>query len=140
MLHRDNLLRFFLSTLLPGHTPMEQFQITEEDFITRIDERQLHDFLSILIFASCDIKAAWTFATKLVAKDAWPVLGRSGRTISSLPADREELMESFGDMVSADQFFTEQACFCPVVIRMGGGSPGRNPRRAASTLFGGGAA
>lgn len=118
-LHRYNLMRFFRSTLLPGHTPMEQFHITEEDFIRRIDERQLHDFLAILIFASCDIEAARAFTTKLVAKDAWPVLGRSGRTISSLPAGREGLMELFGDQVSTNQFIAKQACFCPVVIRGG---------------------
>lgn len=117
ILHRYNLMRFFRSMLFPGHTPMEQFHTTEEDFIRRIDERGLHNFLAILIFANCDIDASRAFITKLVAKDAWPVLGRSGRTISSLPADRENLLELFGAKVSTDQFFTKQACFLPVMIR-----------------------
>ncbi|KAJ5402365.1 uncharacterized protein N7487_008261 [Penicillium crustosum] len=118
-LHRGNMLRFFRSIILPKHTAMDQFQLAEEDFVKRIDERELYEFLAILIFASCNIKAARTFTTKLVAKDVWPVLGRSGRAISSLPAGREELMELFSDKVSTDQFITKQACLYPVVIRRG---------------------
>lgn len=126
-LHRDNLLRFFRSIVLPRHTAMGQFQLAEEDFVRRIDERGLYDFVAILIFASCGIKAARTFTTKLVAKHVWPVLGKGGRALSSLPAGREELMELFSDKVSANQFFTTQACFCPVVIRSGEEVWVRNP-------------
>jgi serine/threonine protein kinase len=117
VLHRDNLLRFFRSLLLPGNTAMNQFKLTEEDLVARMNERQLHDFLAILIFATCRIEAARTFTTKLVATDAWPVQDRRGKNICSLPADREELAELFGNVVTADKFFTKQACFCAVVIR-----------------------
>lgn len=118
ILHRGNLLRFFRSIILPRHTAMDQFQLAEEDFVRKIDERELYDFLAILIFASCNIKAARTFTTQLVAKDAWPS-GRSGRTISSLPAGRKTLMELFDDQVSTNQFIAKQPCLCPVVIRRG---------------------
>ncbi|KAJ5705265.1 hypothetical protein N7536_000954 [Penicillium majusculum] len=118
-LHRDSLVRFLQSIILPGHTAMDQFQLTKEDFVRRIDERQLHDFLAVLIFTKCTIGVARAFTTKLVAKDAWPGLYRSRKTSYYLPADRAELMVLFGDKITADNFLTQQACFCPVVIRMG---------------------
>ncbi|KGO75106.1 hypothetical protein PITC_069760 [Penicillium italicum] len=119
-LYHDTSLRFFHSIILPRNTAMEQFQLAEEDIVRRIDERQLHDFLAILIFAYCSIKAARTFTTKLVAKDLWPVLATMGKTIYCLPADREELIELFGNKVAAEKVFTYKLCFCPVVIRMRG--------------------
>ncbi|KGO46778.1 hypothetical protein PEX2_018610 [Penicillium expansum] len=122
MLNRDNLLRFFRSIILPGHTAMDQFHFTEEDFVKRIQERQLHDWLVILMFADCGIKAARTLATKLAARNIMPVLGKWGKityTFYPLPANHEELMKLFGDKVTATRFFMNQAFFCPVVIRMG---------------------
>lgn len=117
VLHRDNLLRFFRTLLLSDSTARGQSKLTEEDLVARVNERQLHDFLAILIFATCGFEAASTFIIKLVANDAWPVRDARGKIICSLPADREALIELFGNVVTADKFFTKQACFCTAVIR-----------------------
>jgi serine/threonine protein kinase len=120
VLHVNNLLRFFRSLLIPGRTAMDQFGLAEEDLAARINSRHLHDFLAILIFATCGIEAARTFATRLVAEgdDAeWPAADGGGNTVRALPASREGLVTLFGNVVTADKFFSKQACFCPVVIR-----------------------
>jgi serine/threonine protein kinase len=118
VLQRDNFLPLFLSSLvLPESTAMDQFGLTEEIFCDRIDKRKLHDFLAILIFASCGIEAARAFTTKLVATKAWPVIDRKRNHISSLPASRIDLIELFSDVVAADKFFMTQALFCTVQIR-----------------------
>lgn len=125
-LHRDNLQRFLGSILLPEHTAMDDFQINTEDFARIINARQLHDFLAILIFSKCSISMARTFTIKLVAD--WPSVWRESPTCT-LPSDREELRELLGNKVAADEFFTNQACFCPIVIRKGEGILFQTPKK-----------
>lgn len=117
VLHHDILMRFFQSLLSLG-TAIIEFGLTEEDLVRRMDERQLHDFLAILMFATCRVQAARIFTTQLVAGDKWPVMSSTGNKFHTLPAGREELLELFhGDIVTVDKFLATQACFCPVVIQ-----------------------
>ncbi|KAK3335227.1 kinase-like domain-containing protein [Cercophora scortea] len=117
VLNHDNLLRFFRTLLPPGRTCVDVFGLDETTLVARVYERQLHDFLAILIFSACRIEAARTFTTQLVAQDGWPVVSTRGKEIVRLPVDREDLIELFGNVVAADKFFTKQACFSTVVIR-----------------------
>ncbi|KAL5340551.1 hypothetical protein BJX70DRAFT_361330 [Aspergillus crustosus] len=57
VLHQDKLLRFFKSLVAPGTTALQQFGVVERDLVARVNERHLHDFLAVLIFASCP---SWT--------------------------------------------------------------------------------
>ncbi|KAK0630326.1 hypothetical protein B0T17DRAFT_636267 [Bombardia bombarda] len=118
VLHDQNLLRFFryLHVISPDQTTSSQFGLDEQELVARIHQRQLHDFLAILIFAPCRLEAARTFTREFVAKDGPPVL-RSGRAIDRLPVDRESLIELFGNVADAGRFFTIQPCFSTVVIR-----------------------
>ncbi|KAJ5813584.1 uncharacterized protein N7503_000334 [Penicillium pulvis] len=106
-LRRDILLRFFRSILLGPHV-----QISEGDFVRRINERKLHDFLATLIFAKCKMEQARRFTTQLMDEETWRVPD-TRRTIYSLPVCLEDLVKFFGDRSTAEKFFTNQACFCP---------------------------
>ncbi|KAH8697600.1 hypothetical protein BGW36DRAFT_169975 [Talaromyces proteolyticus] len=117
VLHPDILMRFFQSLLLPGQTAMDQFNLTENDLVVRVDERKLYDYLAILIFGACRIQAARTFTIALVAVHEWPVVSSRGEKFHYLPTDRKELLELFHDDVTVDKFCIAQPCFCPVVIR-----------------------
>ncbi len=116
VLHPENLLRFFRSLLLPDRTSMDHFGHSVDTLVTRMNERGLHDFLAILIFATCRVEAARAFTAQLVAANSWPVKDRKGKDLYSLPAEREDLIRLFGNVVAADKFITKQACFCTVVI------------------------
>ena len=121
VLLRDNSLPlFFHSLALHGNTATEQLRLTEAEFVERIENRQLYDFLALLIFTNCSIEAARAFTSKLVAGAIWPVRGRETGDISSLPASRDDLIDLFGNEVDADQFFNRQAPFCTVMIRKRG--------------------
>ncbi|KAK3693402.1 hypothetical protein B0T22DRAFT_420686 [Podospora appendiculata] len=119
VLNHDTLLRFFRTLLPPDGTQTcaDVFGLDEAALAARVYERQLHDFLAILIFSTCRIETARTFTAQLVARDLWPVASTRGKEIGRLPADREDLIELFGSVVAADKFFTKQACFSTVVIR-----------------------
>ncbi|KAK3381856.1 hypothetical protein B0H63DRAFT_435372 [Podospora didyma] len=116
VLRRENLLRFFRSLVVPHLTALQQFGHDEDELVERVNKRNLHDFLAILIFGTCRIEAARTFTRELVARDDWPVR-RRGKTLGLLPADRDDLIDLFGNVVAADKFFGNQACFSTVVIR-----------------------
>ncbi|OQD65678.1 hypothetical protein PENPOL_c005G00805 [Penicillium polonicum] len=112
---QPEVLRRFFRSLQLGDTPTTgyddlDFDFDENNLSRKMGERKLHNFLAILIFASRSIEAARTFTTKLLAQRAWPP------GICSLPAERETLMEIFGEQVTPDEFLTQQACFCPIVI------------------------
>jgi serine/threonine protein kinase len=118
VLHHDILMRFFHSLLSRRRTAIDEFGLPEEDLVHRINERQLHDFLAILIFATCRTQAARIFTTRLVAGNEWPVMSSAGNKFHVLPAGREELLELFNDdLVTVYKFLTTQACFCPVMIQ-----------------------
>ncbi|KAK8021109.1 Sec34-like family protein [Apiospora arundinis] len=115
VLHYDNLVALFSSLApSPQHSAENEFGISGDEFASRVDERRLHDFLAILIFASCDVDAARKFTAKLVATDDWP---RKGRKIGTLPVDLGDCEELFDDVATADQFLKNQAYFCTVILR-----------------------
>ncbi|KAK5653979.1 hypothetical protein OQA88_7655 [Cercophora sp. LCS_1] len=115
VLDRDNLRSFFQSLSPAGETANSHFGVPEDELIKRVRDRNLLDFLAVLIFANCPIETARAFTKRLVAHNDWPV-ERNGRKVGQLPASREELIELFG-VVAADMFISKQACFCAVVIR-----------------------
>ncbi|KAK8115138.1 kinase-like protein [Apiospora kogelbergensis] len=117
VLHYDNLLQLF-SSLAPSRqrSAEAEFGISGDDFASRVDERKLHEFLAILIFASCDVDAARKFTAKLVATSDWPRRDQSGRKVGTLPVDRGDCEELFGDVATADQFLKNQAYFCTVTL------------------------
>ncbi|KAK8138792.1 serine/threonine protein kinase [Apiospora sp. TS-2023a] len=109
VLHYDSLVQLF-SSLAPGERSAEiKFGISSHDFASRVEDRKLHEFLAILIFASCDVDAARKFTAKLIATTDW--------SKRSLPIDRGDCEELFGDVATADQFLKNQAYFCTVVLR-----------------------
>lgn len=118
VLHSDLLIRLFQTLLIADHTAVQQFGLTEDELAERVDDRELHDFLAVLLFASCGIEAARRFTKKLVARNDWPLKGRStGQDIHLLPASRDDLLHLFKDSVIVDKFCSLQACFSTVVIR-----------------------
>lgn len=104
------LSRFFHS--LDWSYPLES-GLSEEDLITRVDKRKLHNFLAILLFSSCTVEDARTFTTKLLIEDTFATDG------FALPTNDKCLKSVFGEEVTRDRFLTRQAIFCPVVIRQG---------------------
>lgn len=104
------LSRFFRS--LDLSYPLES-GLREEDLITRVDKRKLHNFLAILLFSSCTVEDARTFTTKLLIEDTFATGG------FALPTNDECLKSVFEEEVTRDRFLTRQAIFCPVVIRQG---------------------
>ncbi|KAH6885936.1 kinase-like domain-containing protein [Thelonectria olida] len=105
------LLKFFASL---GPLDME---LTPDEFVGRIQRRELHRFLAVLIYASCGIGPVRLFVRRLVANDAWPVLSAERRRLDSLPAHLNDLTDLFdGDAVTADKVNSKQACFCPISI------------------------
>ncbi|KAK8056451.1 hypothetical protein PG993_001678 [Apiospora rasikravindrae] len=116
VLHYDNLARLFSSLAPSTHSAQVEFGISGHEFASRVEDRKLHEFLAILIFASCDVDAARKFTAKLVATGDWPRRDRQGRALGTLPADRDDCEELFGDVATADQFLKNQAYFCTVVL------------------------
>lgn len=111
VLNDDQLQLFFLSLSLSDSG------ITQNAFIRRVKDRQLHGFLATLIFATCSIDAAKSFITNLVESGDWPPpdLVRSDLA-DFLPCEREQLVSILGNGVDADRFLSQQAIFCPLVI------------------------
>ncbi|KAL4783305.1 kinase-like domain-containing protein [Aspergillus varians] len=119
VLHADKLRRLFHSLLEPGYTVLDQFGVTEQTLITRVRERCLQPFLTVLIIAACSITTARTATANLVACER-PPIDRTGTNLSSLPANKEGLGVLFGgNDVDADKFLGKQAYFCPLVIETG---------------------
>ncbi|KAK8089252.1 hypothetical protein PG997_004213 [Apiospora hydei] len=116
VLHYDNLVRLFSSLAPSQHSAEVEFGISAHEFASRVEDRKLHEFLAILIFASCDVDAARKFTAKLVATSNWPRRDRQGRALGTLPADRGDCEGLFGDIATADQFLKNQAYFCTVVL------------------------
>ncbi|KAK8049389.1 Sec34-like family protein [Apiospora phragmitis] len=116
ILHFDSLVHLFSSLAPSKHSAEVEFGISGHDFASRVEDRKLHEFLAILIFASCDVDAARKFTAKLVAIGDWPRRDRRGRVLGTLPAERGDCEELFGDVATADQFLKNQAYFCTVVL------------------------
>jgi serine/threonine protein kinase len=118
VLHEDLLNRLFRCLPEANHTVVQQFGLPGEELAARVDERDLHKFLAVLIFASCGIEAARIFTRKLVAANQWPLVGdASEKGIQTLPASRRDLLGIFRDTVIVDKFCSSQACFSTVTIQ-----------------------
>jgi serine/threonine protein kinase len=114
VLNNSILERFFRSLDLPELSAESHSHVSETELIARLGDRNLYDFLAIMIFATCTINAARTFTTKLLIHESWP------RDRFSLPVGREQLEELFGeDIITPDKFLAHQACFCPITIVKG---------------------
>ncbi|KAJ5305036.1 uncharacterized protein N7443_004696 [Penicillium atrosanguineum] len=114
VLDDNTLKRFFRSLDLPELTAESHSHTSETDLIARLDDRSLSDFLAIILFMSCTIKAARTFTVELLINKSW------SPSKFKLPVGREQLKELFReDIVTVDKFLAHQACFCPITIVKG---------------------
>jgi serine/threonine protein kinase len=116
VLHDRNLQRFLHSLVPSGPEVAGWTGVRDGTFIKRIKDRNLYDFLAILIWASCNINEARAFVQRLVALPTW---GEQEEAMSRLPANRLTLQAIFQSAGTADKFFKNQACFCAVVLRKG---------------------
>lgn len=117
VLHNEFLIRLFQCLPIAGFTVSQQFGLGESELAARVDSRGLHDFLAVLIFASCGIEAARTFTAKLVSSNEWPLRNEYGKCIQALPATRKDLLSLFDDdSIIVDKFCKTQACFSTVTI------------------------
>ncbi len=120
LFQRDNhaLLRQLFRCLVPtGQAVSGDVTLAEDEFVSRVEARKLSNFWGTLVFASCSIDAAVTALRRLVAVDTWPVFDVEEKQLGLLPLRRAQLNDLFGDHVEADRFFSNQACFCAVVLR-----------------------
>ncbi|KAF9872799.1 ankyrin repeat protein [Colletotrichum karsti] len=112
----SHFLRLFFQSI-----ELQPATLTEDQFVENIQSRRLHKFIAIIAYASCSVRAARTFTTKLAAAAVWPIPTSQERIrdVASLPSDRESLKVFFGgnDSNDADKFFGTQAIFCTVVLR-----------------------
>lgn len=111
VLHNKNLKHWFQAL---GDSDVD---LTAVDFIQRIYDRDLHNFLAIIIFANCSQQAAKQFVKKVVAANHWPVHYDEGRILSELPASIPQLEYLFASDFIAHKFHSNQAFFCTVDIR-----------------------
>jgi len=80
----------------------------EGSFVQNIKEKNLHDFLAVLLYAHCTESAAQSFKAKLVFGDEPNV---------SLPVSKPDLTRCFGEKSEdIDEFLRWQKYFCTIVI------------------------
>ena len=113
VLDKDILQLFFRSLNLPEATMMDCGHISERDLIKRLGERNIYEFLAIMIFTTCTIEASRKFTSELLVNNSWT------RDMFKLPVGREQLRELFEEDITPDKFLAHQACFCPVTITKG---------------------
>ncbi|SCO05512.1 uncharacterized protein FFB20_12344 [Fusarium fujikuroi] len=88
-------------------------------FVRGIERKMLHDFLAVLLYAKCSIKAAKIFTKELVFGNMAQEQPGYSETPYLLPATEMYLNNLF-DRFDAQDFFTEQRPFCTIVL----GGPG----------------
>ncbi|RKL50911.1 hypothetical protein BFJ72_g364 [Fusarium proliferatum] len=88
-------------------------------FVRGIERKMLHDFLAVLLYAKCSIKAAEIFTKELVFGNMAQEQPWYSETPYLLPATEMYLNNLF-DRFDAEDFFTEQRPFCTIVL----GGPG----------------
>lgn len=86
----------------------------EEEYIKRVEQRNLFNLIGTLLFATCSIHAAKAVVRVLIAP---PTITKDQASLSELPLSRNRLEQLFPDANDADRFSSQQACFCPVVLR-----------------------
>lgn len=118
---QPNILRRFFRSLGWPFTP--DSHLTEDNLIEILKERELHRFVAILIFITCNVEAARTFTTELLVKEPFE------RDKYSLPVKLDLLRNLFGEEITPDKFVAQQAYFCPVVIHQGREELVENPER-----------
>ncbi|KAF5637771.1 serine threonine kinase [Fusarium sp. NRRL 52700] len=84
-------------------------------FVRSIERKMLHDFLAVLLYAKCSIKAARVFTKELVFGDRAQEQQRYSETPYLLPATEDYLKHLF-DRFDCQDFFTEQRPFCTLVL------------------------
>lgn len=47
-------------------------RINDDELIRRLGEKNLYEFLAIMIFTTCTVEAAQTFTIELLINDPWP--------------------------------------------------------------------
>ncbi|KZL65469.1 protein kinase domain-containing protein [Colletotrichum tofieldiae] len=112
------VLRHLFSALTSPDRPKRPppFTINQAHFSELINEHELHDFLAVLIFASCNIDAVWTFVQKLVQ----PNEEENTLLPVRLPVEKEYLQRVFGSgNPTVNKFYDAQACFATLVIKKG---------------------
>ncbi|KAL2850435.1 kinase-like domain-containing protein [Aspergillus pseudodeflectus] len=115
VLNTESLRRFYDSLLEPGHFTLD---ISKEDFVARIKERELPRFFAVVIISGCSITAARTAVLKLVASETTKAAGSRDLSICTLPVSPHNLDTLFNqDPIAADKFSGKQAYFCPVIFR-----------------------
>lgn len=119
LFQRDDhsLLRQLFRCLVPsGQITSNDTSFSEDDFVRRVEARKISNFWGALVFASCGIDAAVKALHRLVVTDTWPVFDEEDKKLGLLPLRRNQLNDLFEDHVEADRFFSNQACFCAVVL------------------------
>ncbi|KAF4444200.1 serine threonine kinase [Fusarium acutatum] len=84
-------------------------------FVRGIERKMLHDFLAVLLYAKCSIKAARIFTKELVFGSMAQEQPGYSETPYLLPATENYLKNLF-DHFDAQDFFTEQRPFCTIVL------------------------
>ncbi|CAJ2504032.1 Uu.00g114260.m01.CDS01 [Anthostomella pinea] len=125
ILQAFNLRRFFQSLVPPGDSVEAFFGsgVTDDILIARTTDRDLCNFLAILIYAPCGIASARAFTKTLLASpsESWPIVHGNGRRIDQLPANRHQLEQLFGrhSLLDIKNFLDTQPCFCPIILLKG---------------------
>ncbi|KAI1470129.1 kinase-like protein [Daldinia caldariorum] len=133
-----NLKRLF-GTLVPTDDSWETHfgpGVTADLLATRIEERKLHNFLAILIYARCSTESLKYFTRELLTSpldsNGWPIAYNEETTLDRLPATRGQLEQILGADNGPDinSFMDMQPCFCPIVLYGGDvqSADGKNQR------------
>ncbi|KAJ6007839.1 hypothetical protein N7540_011815 [Penicillium herquei] len=113
ILDRSNLIRFFECLHPPDSSNLAQLALNAEILASRVEEKELQNFLAILVFSTFEIEPAHQFTNKLLITESLEAES------CSLPTSRLFLRELFEEEITPDQFLSKQAIFCPVMIKKG---------------------
>lgn len=115
LLHKNMLCRLYCC-IAAG---WEGFALDESLFVSRIRQRELHDFLAVLIYCRGELRDFKAFVIKfvLVVDHRWPVKAKEGRHLHELPLTPTEVEEVFENSATAHAFRNSQSYFYPVVLQ-----------------------
>lgn len=95
--------------------PAGENPIEAHHFVQNIENKMLHDFLAVLIYAKCSINAARAFVRQLVYGDRAGEQETYGETPYLLPAAKDYFSQLFDEFDTQD-FLTEQRPFCTIIL------------------------